>query len=614
MADIKQFLSDNETMDVNTSTDVSYSITEVLDDVHRAINAKFVEDKWSDGSLKSYFDLSRVMATAIKLPTDIDTKDLGMHAENKEAVPAVGLLRGAVKNHLKVNDYGTLFNRVKDDNLVDIGHVILKKTSEGTEIVDIRNIIRPADAMNIQECTFVEKHVYTWEDMLARKNRWKEAWSEVKQVWEKMQQKGRNNFTVYEMWTIDDFDGQTTKGKIMYLDNQISKPEDTGNQDEWNPQIELERTKTPYTEPIEDERKRKRLEKEGFLIDGEMPLYPYDEQRLFTIPGRWLGAGVYEITAPLREAYNQTMNNKLHYDELFGKGLFVHAKGVGGKRLTQAALQALENSGVVELQNGAKLEQLRLQSLTADFIASADKFFEFARQLLGLTAQGTGEELPASMSATSAMINQQRAKTLYDTVIEKQSLLWTRWFSRFELKDILENLTAQKWVKIEGNEQELKEILIPFARNYINAKIGEQAPVLMNQGIIDAAPEVSPDDIEATVNEAVDKLLEQKSIFVEFTKKMFKQARYYLEFYISGEGFNKIERLKTLAQLKADAMVNPNSTMDVGAIEDEILDIVGVGVNRFKRKPGVELLPPVAPQQTPQLGQNIEQLAQQVNA
>ncbi len=607
MNKIKNFIEANKDMTVQIVDSVSYNQTDVITDIYRSINTKFENDTWKDGTSKTYFDLSKVMSTAIKMPTDLDTKDLGMHAENKEAVGMVSLVRGAVKNHLKNAGYNEKFNHVKDE-LIDFGHIILKKTKEGTETVDLRMIIRQADIMDIQKATPAEMHPYSWEEMLQRKHKYtKNGWKEVKILKEKMEKDGLTEFLVYEWWTQDEFDGQFTKGCIEYLDRSKYEPDDAKKREDWNPQVELRRYKTPWTIPIKNGAKKRRLEKEGYLIDGELPMYPYDEQRFVTVKGRWLGAGVYEITAPLREAYNQTMNNKLHYDEVYGKGLFLHTKGQGGKSLTQAALTALENSGVVELQNGAELSQLRLQSLTSDFIVSADKFFEFARQLLGLTAQGTGEELPASMSATSAMINQAKAKTLYDYVLEQQGLLWQRWFSNFELNDIMEDMDAQKWIKIEGNERDIREIIEPFAENYLNMKLKEQLPVMMATGQIDPQMQLKDEIIKDTKEELVSQILKKKSIFVEFTKKLVKNASFFMEFYVTAESFNKIERLKTLVQLKADAMVNPNSSLSVEAIEEEILDITGVGINRFKKDKDLELLPPLAPmkdvpqQQLPQI-------------
>lgn len=602
MSKFTNFLQTNEQMICRITSDVSYNISDVIRDDYRAINQQFKEDKFSDGTNKEYFNVSRVYATAIKAPTDIDTKDLGVHSEIKEALNAIGVIRGVLRHHLKVNDYGTLFNQVRDE-LIDFGHVILKKTKDGTRIVDLRNVIRPAHIMDIQKSGICEKHQYSYQDMLERKARWAEHWEDIERLWEKMQVTGDNTFTVYEFWTIDEFDGQITKGFINYLDNQVAKPDEKSQEFQfWAPHIELEREKTPYTIPVTNEKQRKALEKQGFLIDGEMPMYPYDEQRFLEIKGRWKGAGVYEITAPIRRAYNKTLNDKLHYDDTYHKGLYVHTKGVGGKSLTQAALNALENSGVVDLQQGASLEQLRMNALTTDFILSADKFFEFGRQLLGLTAQGTGEELPASMSATSAAINQQRSKTLFDAVIEMQSLLWKRWFANFELSDILENLTYKKWVKIYGDENELREALEPFVTNYLYSEINKKQKnrELGRAGIL--TPTIAKEDLEATKNDIFDRIINKAGTFIEFTKELAKQSQYYLEFYVNNESFDKINKIQTLMSLKADALTNPNSGLNPAEIENELLDLLNLDPNRFKKDENMQLQPPVAPApQVPQL-------------
>lgn len=602
MSKFTNYLNANEQMLCTITSEVKYNIADVIRDDYRAINGQFKEDKFSDGTKKEYFNVSQVYATAIKSPTDIDTKDLGVHSEFKEAINAVGVVRGVIRHHLKVSDYGTLFNQVRDE-LVDFGHVILKKTKDGTKIVDLRNVIRPAHIMDIQKSGMCERHQYSYQDMLERKSRWEAHWNDIERLWEKMQISGENTFTVYEFWTIDEFDGQITKGFIYYLDNQVCKPDERSQEfHSYMPHIELEREKTPWTVPCTNEKQRKELEKRGFLINGEMPMYPYDEQRLLTIKGRWKGAGVYEITAPIRRAYNKVMNDKLHYDDTFHKGLYVHTKGVGGKSLTQAALNALENSGVVDLAPGAKLEQMRLTSLTTDFILSADKFFEFGRQLLGLTAQGTGEELPASMPATTAAINQQKSKTLFDAVIELQSLLWKRWFSNFELGDIMENLTYKKWVKIYGDENELREALEPFVTNYIYSEINKKATnrELGRAGII--TPTISKEDLEATKDDIFSRIINKSGTFIEFTKELAKQSQFYLEFYVNNESFDKLAKIQTLMSLKADALVNPNSGMDPAEIEKELIDLLGLDPNRFKKKESAQLLPPVGqPSAVPQI-------------
>jgi hypothetical protein len=340
------------------------------------------------------------------------------------------------------------------------------------------------------------------------------------------------------------------------------------------------RIKTPYTKPITDQRKKKRLEKEGFLIDGEMPMYPFQDIRFVNVKGRWMGAGVYEITAPLRRAYNRTMNVKLRYDELQTKGTFLHTAGVGGKGLVQEALEALESGGVVDLASGAQLQQLRVQSLTSDFINSADKFFEFARQLLGLSAQGTGEDLPASMPATTAAINASRAKTLFDQVLEIQGIAWKNWFSVFEIGDIIDNLSAKKWVKIQGDEDDLIEIITPFAENYLknNQRI-QNATSLADRLGVDIQP-----GIDRVKKELVkESILNNKTAFVEFKKQFVKNAQFFLDFIITGEAVDKQKEIAEIQTLRQDALMNPASSLSPKKLEAEILNKLSLDAKRFEK-------------------------------
>ena len=574
------FLEENKEMETVIINGVTYFLSEVINDNYRAINGQFLKKTWRDGMKKEYFDISRVMAINIKNGTDIDTKNIGVESENQAGIGAVGLLREVIKNHLKVQDYATLFNDVRDE-LVDFGHVMLKKTSRGTQRVDLRNIIRPAHILEVQDSEVMELHYYSYNQMLARKNQWKN-WEQVEEIWERMKLQGLNTFKVYEHWMIDDFDGQVTKGVVTTLDAEIMDPKDSEDQDRgnWTPLIELDRMKTPYTRPIYDKKEKESLEKQGFLIDGERPLYPYQDIRFVTVKGRWLGAGVYEITAPLRRAYNRTMNVKLRYDEVQTKGTFLHTKGMRGQNLTQTAIQALESTGVVDLAQGAKLEQMKIQSLTADFINSADKFFEFARQLLGLTAQGTGEDLPANMPATTAAINAQRAKTLFDQVLEIQGIAWKNWFSNFELEDIMENLTSKQWVKIQGSEEDLVEVLTPFAENYLKMDTRFDNALFLAEelGVRDA---IEP-GVKKIKQELVKKnILNDATAFVQLKKKIVDNADFFIEFYITNEAFDKQTRITELATLKQDALTNPASSISPKKIEAEILNNLDLDPKRF---------------------------------
>jgi len=573
------FLDENQDMQVTIVPGAYYNIGNVISDVFRAVNSQFLTSTWSDGMPKEFFDVSKVMAINIKHGTDLDTKNISIEAENQQAIGVVGVLKPIIQNHLKVEDYASLLNSVRDE-LVDFGHVILKKTSEGTETVDLRNVVRPAHILDVQKGGLIEKHEWTYSDMLQRKSKF-DKWEEVETLWEKMKTQGLSTFQVYEHWLIDDFDGQVTKGVIMSLDREIMKPEEGSEPSDWDTTVELSRTKTPYTKPIADIRKKKELEKSGFLIDGEEPLYPYEDIRFVTVKGRWLGAGVYEITAPVRRAYNRTLNVKLRYDEIQTKGTFLHTKGINGKSLTQEAINALESTGVVDLQNGAQLEQLKIQSLTNEFINSADKFFEFARQLLGLTAQGTGEDLPANMPATTAVINDKRAKTLFDSILETQGIAWRNWFSDFELDDILDNLSAKKWAKIQGSEEDLIEVITPFAIKYL--KMDQRFQNMVSLGRELKIMEAVQPAIDKVQKELVKDNIMNGTAFVAFKKSFLKNAQFFIDFVITNEASDKQAEMTNLELMKQSAMTNPASGLSPKKIEAEQLGKMSLDIKRFEK-------------------------------
>lgn len=577
------FLDENKDMEVTIVNGASYRIADVIDDCYRAVNGQFLTPDWSDGMKKEYFDVSRVMAVNIKDGTDIDTKNIGVQGENQEGIQASGLIREVIKNHLKVEDYATLFNDVRDE-LVDFGHVQLEKTSEGTRTVDLRNIIRPAHILDVQKSGQVIKHEMTYFDMLKKKDEWAAGWDEIEALYEKMKATGKSTFLVYSHWCIDEFDGQTTKGCIVSLDRELLEPKEEHERAQWSPVFELARYKTPWTSVIHNEKLKQKLEKQGFLIDGEMPEYPFLDIRFVTVKGRWMGAGVYEITAPIRRAYNRTMNIKLRHDEIKTKGTFLHTKGLNGKSLTQEAINALESTGVVELQNGAKLEQLRIESLVYEFITTADKFFEFARQLLGLTAQGTGEDLPANMPATTAVINQNRANTLFDRVLEIQGNAWKVWFSKFELRDIMDNLTMKKWAKIQGNYDDIKEVLEPFVDNYLNMKLADSLPKNIPLAAQLGIKQQIPKEVLNEAKESLmQRLIKSNTAFVQLTKKIVQQADFFMEFYITNESFSKSARIQELQALRADALTNPASSLSPKKIEAEILNNIDLDMKRFEK-------------------------------
>lgn len=592
---IDDYISSYKRGTVQITKGVSYNLEDVIEENFLSINAKFPEPNFSDGTPKEYFDISRILSTRIKAATDIDTKDIQLAAENPQAIGISNLIKGAIRHQLKVQDWGEKFNQVRDE-LVDMGHVIVKKVGNETKIVDLRNVVRPPHVMDIQQSGICERVFMTWDEVLANKKNWKKNWDDIEALKEKLKKENKTYFTVYELWTMDDFEvkgaKKFTKGCIVYLDRSLLDESEDNSVDSWSPYIELERYVTPEREKIQSKKRLKQLREQGYLSsdEDEEPIYPYDEQRFVPVQGRWMGAGVQEICRPLNKAYNRNMNNKIRFDELNHKGVTVLNKtSTGkGKSLTQDALNSLEYGGVVAIKNDEQLTRLNFGNLIGEFLQTADKFFELARMMVGVTAQGTGEELPANMPATTAAINQQVAKTTYDVVIEQQALLWARYFRRFELKSVIEEITIEEWAKIEGDPRDLEELEENYVDNLAKDRITKamENPDVMLQlfnryGWRSDFPEEELEMVKDAIRQERGKMGGIR--FAQIKKELIKDADFNIGFYVNNESFDKISKIKELQALRQEALTNPNSSLSAEKIEETILDLMNLGGKQFKK-------------------------------
>ena len=590
MSDIKTYIDNYQDGYVQVTKGVKIVIKDIIEDNFLSMNAKFEVPKFADGADKEWLgDPEMIMSTRLKASTDIDSRNIVVNAENQTAIPLVALLKGALKHKLKVDDFGTILNDVRDE-LIDMGHVIVKKVGTSTEIVDLRNVIRPPHIMDIQKGGICERTFLTWDEMLLNKNDWKKNWEEVEALKEKMKTEQKHLFIVYEHWTMDNFKvsgkEKFTKGCIKYLDRSLSEPETDQSDTSWNPYLEMDRFATPHKIKVRNKVKLKELIDAGYIDKGgdEEPVYPYEESRFITLKGRWMGAGVREILRPLGKAYRRVMNNKVRFEEISQKGVSVHKKGNSkGKGLTQEAIQALQYGGVVGIKNDESLERLNFGAIVGEVLASADKFMELARMTIGITAQASGQETVASQSATGAAIDQNISKTTFDVIIESQALLWKRYFSKFELKSILEDITLEEWTKIEGSQIELEEMEAPFIKNLIN----ESIPNAVQSGTFQPESSQIPEEEMGRIEEAVKvKRRENGGIrFAQIKKDIIKDADLFLEFNITNESGDKLQKIKDLMALKAEALQNPNSSLSAEKLEEEILDLLDLSAKRFKKTP-----------------------------
>ncbi len=561
--EIKDFIKDNQRMAVQVTPDIEYELKDVIEESHRLFNSKYQEPTDASGLEKIYYNIIWIIYRTIMMFSDIDLKDMNMRSTNGKGIKLLSIVRMAVRSHLLRTGFGTYVDKALSQ-LVWFGTSLTKRVDDKLEVVDLRNYITQADIRNPQERSHAELVKYSYDDMQALKNKMNEkTWQEVEELWEKTKKEGLNYFSVIEFWTWDEIDGENHKVCIKYLDRELNKPEDYKGVEDWTPYLEIDKFITPY--------KRKRTSKRLIKKLGEYEeLFPYEQVNFFDVPGRWLGMGCAELLAGIQEHYNEKFSLYRKKDILDLRGIFIHKYTNTSNSLTQEFLENLETGDVLSMDVGEDLQRLAIDSKTGDFINSIDKLYEIARLIMGVTAQGTGEELPSSTTATVAVINQKTVQTTYDYVREKMHHFLVGIFRNGYIDTILDELDEKELVTIIGDPRELRESDTWFVEQAVNREFSR---------IYEETGKMPTEEEYKELKEAVLKELEINGDmrFVQLKKEILKDIDYIIEFYVTNEGFDKNIEIQTLQYMKNDTQLSTK------AIDAAILDLLNKNPKQFEK-------------------------------
>jgi hypothetical protein len=579
---------------VHLTNEVSYSQYEIIRDNIMDKNFTFAVPYFSDGSEKIFFSLPYILADATYRNTDVDTKDVQVKSDNPGSLDWIPLIRGALRNYLKVNGFEEIMNDIRRE-LIDMGHVLTKEVDGETKIVNLLNIIRPADIMDIQDGGIAEITYPTYEDMLKNRDEWKDSWDDIEELRMVMESMQRKTYKVYEWWTIDEFvvagEKKRTRGCIKFLDKSIMTSAGFEATENWQPAVELERFASPYFEKITLKKKLKKLKSAGLIEnDDQIRIFPYEEQRLVKVNGRWMGMGYYELLRQEGKAFNRTLNEKLQYDEVLHKGIVVHTKSPytssqkgSGRGLESDIMNRIQTGAVVSIKAGEKMDRLNLGSLTADFLMTAEHWFKLARQKVGVSETAIGDRLPSNTTATVGVLNEKQSKNAFDIVNEQQGIYFANLFTRFKIKEIIEDITEEEWTKITGDKDELTRMEESFIDNLVHNSVNAAAAT----GKIIPNSSVMPPEELQRIKDSV-KLVRSKqgeSRFAQFKKDIIENFDFNVSFVIGNDMFDRQATLNAVQSAIDTVSANPMSELDMNKLVELKLDLMDINPSGFRKSP-----------------------------
>lgn len=574
--DFEAYINAHENSELQITSSIKYKIRDVIDKNDELFHGKFEQPK--DGTFTKIFyniGFSIFRTIYMVVSASIGTKDIQLTSTNGEGIEVLALLRLAIHSYLKRIKFGTFLNDLcyflKD------GTTVVKIVDGQPKIVSNHNLVRPAYGEGIQETGVAERCTYSWSEMQSHKEDWKDSWAQIEKLKSKMDEEKVSDFIIYEYWNEHDFEEKGIhKGCIKYLDitntnanDRAINPNPTG----WTPFIELERFITPHT--------RKRTSKRmSAKLGNKEELYPYKELHFIKVPGRTLGFSIFELIAGIQEAYNRKMNLHDKKDILDLMGVFKHKKNASSPSVAQQLLNNIESGTVIEMEIDEDLERLIIDTKTGELIASVDKLFELARQIVGVTAQATGIDMPATTTATIGILNKQTQKTTYDFAAEQLSIFLTELFDDFFLETILDEMTSEDWNLIMGDVTELKEIDRYLVEGAVKEKsIKRYTELEKMQGDVSWEQIQMLEDLETAEIESLCVELEKKGSnrWAQLSKELLKNLNYIFEFYVNNESFDKNVKIQNMLTLRA------NTDLSTKRIDMTLMDLMGENPKQFEK-------------------------------
>jgi len=563
--EIESFINEYEQGNIEVSPGVSYSMRAVNEESYRLYNAQFATGKIEpSGFIRAFMRKAWVIYRTLVMNSDIDLKNMNIRSLNGVKVRLAALIKMAFVSHLSRNMFGEFIDKVMGE-MCWFGTSIVKRFDGTVDTVDLRNYITEPNIQNPQERRHLEMCHYSYDKMLSYKKDWGNKWEEVEEVWEKMQKEGESQFKVLEFWT---FNNEGRKICVKALDNTITEKEHAETASEWSPYIQLDVFVTPYKK----KRNSKRLQKTLGVYED---MFPYEQFDLFRVFGRQQAFGVGELLSDISIVYNTVFNTTIKNVQKASMGVHIHnaVAGVSGmSELLQENIANLLEGGVISLAPGESINNFPWDAKIQDFDMMENKLYELMRQIIGITAQGTGEEVPASTSATQASINQQNANTVYDFVRERMHHGMKKLFNNGYAEDIWDEIDENELTAIVGDPTQLQEMDNFYMDNAMNKWALDVKEV---SGVYP-----SKEEFISNREKIRQELLSQKDMrFPEIKKSIAKGMDTMFEFDLTQEAFDNKGRFDALKALKNDQ----TSTKNKAKIEDEILLMQGLNPRQFDK-------------------------------
>lgn len=538
---------------------------------------------------KMWVPLIRTLVEDVVKNIDLDQKDLQFRALTPDGFAITDITRASVQEYLTNMFFGEILDETERQGAID-GTVVWKTWEENGVLkrrtVDLLHIYIDPTEQSIQSAfRFTERGLMTPDEIAGMS-----GWINTEDIWGS-QNLSKNDIRVgaqsvssvpttgrfvdiWEMWgkipkkLIDgDFKADDCDD---YVDGHII----VSGLDAADPRVHL----------IELNNNKDKM---GVIIK------PYEEFRIAKIAGRWYGLGIAERALALQEWLNTVVNIRINKAYVSQLGLFQIRKGSG---ITPQMLARLPSNGAVTVsQINNDIAPLVVPGPDKDSYQDEDVIVNWAQKVTQAYAISTGEELPASQSATATAVQNTGAKSGYSMMKDAIGFFLERWMDRHALKVIAKSIKVGDVIRITGDDESFRAVVEKIVANMAMKNL----QLYYTHSIVPSAQE-----LEAEMQNATEQLTKSGSIFIDLLHEVIA-SQLETKFYVTNEDLDTTVTVQNLIQMLNIAPEYKDATVK------QIYDLMGLAQPKKTQmqpmpgqgqpmQPGAQPgMPPAAPTATP---------------
>jgi len=500
---------------------------------------------------KTWIPLIRTLCEDVVKNIDLDQKDLQFKASNPKGGPMTDVTRAYVRDYLTKMFFGELLDTTERQLAID-GTVVWKTWKEDGEMrrrtVDLFHIYIDPTEESIQSAfRFTERALMTPDEIASMS-----GWINTKDI-VGAQTLSKNDIRVGSQSVT----GIPTTGRFVDVWECWGKmPESllTGKMDDedyFDGHI--------IVSGLDAGDKRVHLIEKNTNKDPHTgkSIKPYEEARMSIISGRWYGLGTAERALALQEWLNTVVNHRINKSYISQLGLFKVRKGAG---ITPQQLAKLPSNGAITVQNMDDLQNMDVTPVDPTSYKDEDVITGWAQKVTQAYPVSTGEQLPASQTATGASIESASSKSGYALMKDGITFFLQRWMDRHALPIIASTIKVGDLVRITGDDEKYKALVERIVSNLADEKLNK----LKEQGITPI-----PEEVMQEMNKQVAMLSKKPELFVKLTKNIIAEDLDSV-FYITNENG---DTAVTVSNLMTMLKVTPQYSDD---ITKQIFDLMGL--------------------------------------